>query len=102
MLVRLHTADHIRLASPVQEEQGARPSCHRARIVRFTVGKKHAPVALVRAHRRQGGVSPLLLTCHAGMPSLGQGRQPHGSGPSQAFLTCSAARSAFFWTAASF
>jgi hypothetical protein len=37
MRVRLQTADHRRLPSPVQEAQGATAPCDRARIVRFTV-----------------------------------------------------------------
>src|SRR5947208_9882082 len=37
VLVRLQTAAHRRLTSPVQEEQGATAPRDRARIVRFTV-----------------------------------------------------------------
>jgi hypothetical protein len=51
MFVRLQTADHRRLASPVQEEQGAMAAVDRTRIMRFTVFEKEYPVALVFAHR---------------------------------------------------
>jgi hypothetical protein len=47
----------------------------RARIMRFTVIEKKAPVGLVSAYRRQG-VFSLLLACHAGLPSLGAGTAP--------------------------
>ncbi len=60
MMLRLHTADHIRRASPVQEAQGARAAGDWARIMRFAVYEKEDPVALVFAHRRQGIFSVLL------------------------------------------
>lgn len=46
MLLRLQTADHIRLPSPVQEEQGAPAACDRARIMRFPMGDEHDAIAL--------------------------------------------------------
>jgi hypothetical protein len=52
MLGWLHTADHRRLASPVQEEQGAPAPGHRTRIMRFTMGEQEKPVALRFLHRR--------------------------------------------------
>jgi hypothetical protein len=52
VLVRLHTADHIRLASPVQKEQGAPAPGHRARIMRFAVCQQEEPLALRCTHRR--------------------------------------------------
>jgi len=60
MLVWLHTADHKRGASPVQEAQGASAAGDRTWILRFTVGEQDDPVALCFAHRRRGGVSVLL------------------------------------------
>jgi hypothetical protein len=60
MLGWLHTADHIGLASPVQEEQGAPAPGHRARIMRFAMGEQEKPVALRFLHHRQGMFSALL------------------------------------------
>ena len=60
MLVRLHTADHIRLASPVQEEQGAPAPGHRARIMRFAMGEQEESLALLFLYYRQGMCSALL------------------------------------------
>ena len=60
MLVRLHTADHRRLASPVQEEQDAPAPGHWARIMRFAMGEQDDPVALRFPHHRQGMFSALL------------------------------------------
>ena len=60
MLVRLHTADHIGPASPVQEEQGAPAPDHRARIMRFAMGEQEDSVALRFLHHRQGMCSALL------------------------------------------
>jgi nitrite reductase/ring-hydroxylating ferredoxin subunit len=51
VLLRLQTADHIRLASPVQKEQGTRTTWDRTRIMRFPMGEKAYAVALVCAHR---------------------------------------------------
>jgi len=44
----------------MQEEQGATAPCHRARIVRFTVGEQGEAVSLRFAHRRRGIFSALL------------------------------------------
>jgi hypothetical protein len=52
MLVWLHTADHIGLASPMQEAQGAPTPGHRARIMRFAMGEQESPLALRCTHRR--------------------------------------------------
>jgi hypothetical protein len=60
MLMRLQTADHIRLASPVQKAQRAPAPGHRARIMRFPVDEEDTPVPLVRVHRWQRVFSPLL------------------------------------------
>jgi hypothetical protein len=54
VLVRLQTADHIRLASPVQKEQGTPAPGHRARIVRFAMGEQEEPLALLFPYHRQG------------------------------------------------
>ena len=75
MLVWLHTADHIRRASPVQEEQGARATGDRTRIMRFAMGDQEDPVTLVFAHHRQGIFS--ALPPHTGLlPSLSSARRP--------------------------
>src|SRR4029453_13281873 len=58
--MRLHTADHIRLASPVQEEQGTPAPGHRARIMRFAMGEQEEPLALRFPYDRQGVFSALL------------------------------------------
>ena len=50
MLLRLQTADHIRLPSPVQEEQEAPAAGDRARIMRFPMGDEHDALALVFQH----------------------------------------------------
>jgi hypothetical protein len=60
MLVRLQTADHIRLASPVQKAQRATAPLHRAGIMRFPVDEQNTPVPLVSAHCRQRVFSPLV------------------------------------------
>ena len=75
MRVRLQTADHIRLPSPVQEAQGATAPCDRARIVRFTVCEEVYLVALRFPHLRWGIFSTLLS--HT-LPSLALLRLPHG------------------------
>jgi hypothetical protein len=54
MLVRLQTADHIRLASTVQEAQRAPAAWDRTRIMRFPMGEKEDPLALVFTHHRLG------------------------------------------------
>ena len=59
MLVWLHTADHIRGASPVQEAEGAAAVGDRTGILRFPVGEQEAPIALRFVHHRRG----LLLRC---------------------------------------
>jgi hypothetical protein len=53
VLVGLQTADHRRLASPVQEEQGPPAPGDRTRIVRFPVGKQGEAVALRFVHCRE-------------------------------------------------
>src|SRR5689334_13166185 len=53
MLGRLHTADHRRLAAPVQTEQGAPAPCHRARILRCARGEQEEPLALLCPYHRQ-------------------------------------------------
>lgn len=63
MLARLQTADHIRQASAVQEEQDATAFWHRTRIMWLSMFEQEDPVALVGAHRRQGIFSALLIAC---------------------------------------
>ena len=48
--MRLQTADHIRLASPVEEEQGPPTPSDRTRIVRFPVDEQGAAISLHFAH----------------------------------------------------
>jgi hypothetical protein len=60
VLVRLQTAAHIRLPSPVQEEQCATAAGDRTRIMRFAVFDQEDTVALVFAHRRHEIFSSLL------------------------------------------
>ncbi len=75
MMVWLHTADHIRRASPVHKEQGARAPGDRTRIMRFAVGDQDDPIALVFAHHRQG-IFSVLLPHHGLPPSLSSARRP--------------------------
>jgi hypothetical protein len=60
MLVRLHTADHIRLASPVQKEQGTPAPVNWAWIMRFAMGEQEESLALLFLYYRQGLFSALL------------------------------------------
>ena len=75
MRVRLQTADHRRLPSPVQEKQGPPAPSDRARIVRFTVCEEVYLVALRFPHLRWGIFSTLLS--HT-LSSLALLRLPHG------------------------
>ena len=61
MLVRLQTADHKRLASPVEKAQGPPAPGDRTWIVRFPMGKQIEAVALCFPHHRQRIFSALLL-----------------------------------------
>jgi hypothetical protein len=97
MLVGLQTADHIRLASPVQEAEGAPAAGDRTRILRLPMGEQIEVVALRFPHHRWRVFSALLKAPHPCSPSLG-GMTALGAGPGQASLTFSAARSVFFWT----
>jgi hypothetical protein len=81
MLVGLHTADHIRLASPVQEAEGAPAAGDRTRILWLPVGEQENPLALRLPHHRRRVFSALLEAPHPCSPSLGWGRQHWGHGP---------------------
>jgi hypothetical protein len=85
VLVRLQTADQIRLASLVQEEQGATASSDWTGIMRFAMGEEHDALALHFSHggrrifsvMRRFGQQPRLAPSddpwpHKGLPSLGQ------------------------------
>ena len=48
----LQTADHIRLASPVQEEEGAPAPGNRTWIMRFAVFNQEDSITLLFVHRR--------------------------------------------------
>jgi hypothetical protein len=82
VLVRLQTADHRRLASPVQEEQGAAAPCDWARIMRFPVCEQVDTVALSFAHCRRRIFSVLLPHILSSMACRGF---PHGR-TSEVFL----------------
>ena len=82
MLVRLQTADHKRLASPVEKEQGPPAPGDRTRIVRFPMGEQVDAVALRFLHHRQRIFSALLL--HP-LASSAHSRLPHGR-TSEVFL----------------
>jgi hypothetical protein len=69
MLLRLQTADHIRLPSPVQEEQGAPAACHRARIMRFPMGEEHHALAL-RFPNRGGRICSAMRWPHISLPCV--------------------------------
>ena len=69
MLVRLQTADHIRLASPVQEEQGATAPCDGTRIIGFAIGEEHDALSLL-FENRGGRIFSALLWPHNGLPSM--------------------------------
>ena len=60
MLVRLQTADHIRLASPVQEEQGPPTPSDRTWIVWFPVDEQGEAMPLHFAHGWRRIFSTLL------------------------------------------
>jgi len=81
VLLRLHTADHIRRASPVQEEQSAPTACDWARIMGFTVGKQEDAVTLLCTHHRQRIFScmlhhnRLLSSLCDGLPSRSDARR---------------------------
>jgi hypothetical protein len=53
VLVRLQTADHIRLASLVQEEQRAAAPCDGTWIMGFAIGEEHD--ALSQLCENRGG-----------------------------------------------
>jgi hypothetical protein len=81
VLVRLQTADHIRLASPVQEEQGPPTPSDRTWIVRFPVDEQGEAIPLHFAHcwrRIFSALLPRSLAAIAGWP-------PHGR-TSEVFL----------------
>jgi hypothetical protein len=68
VLLRLHTADHIRLASPVQKAQGATAPGDRTGIVGVAIGEEHNALALLCNNRRERIFSP-MLGAHKGLLS---------------------------------
>jgi len=78
----LQTADHIRLASPVQEEEGAPATGDRTWIMRLAVFNAEDRVALRFAHRRPTIFSALLPYL---LPSIASRWHPHGR-TSEVFL----------------
>jgi hypothetical protein len=50
VIVRLQTADHIRLASTVQEKQCPMATCDRTRIMRLAMGDAHDALSLLFQH----------------------------------------------------
>ena len=83
MLVGLQTADHRRLAAPVQEAQGPPAPGDRTRIVRFPVGKQGEVVAQRFAPCRGRRCSALLPPS---LSSLTRRERPHGR-TSEVFLS---------------
>jgi hypothetical protein len=69
VLVRLQTADHIRLASPVQEEQDAPAPDDGTRILGFAIGEEHN-VLVLGFDNRGGRIFSALLWPHNGLLSL--------------------------------
>ena len=63
MLVRLQTADHIRLASPVQEEQGAPAPDDGTRIMGFAIGEEYHVLVLC-FDNRGGRIFSAMLWLH--------------------------------------
>ena len=82
MLMGLQTADHRRLASPVQEKQCPPAPNDRTRIVWFPVGEEVDAVALRFAHCRRRIFSVLLPHTLSSMACRGL---PHGR-TSEVFL----------------
>jgi hypothetical protein len=64
VLLRLHTADQRRLASPVQEAQRAPAPGDRTRIVGFAIGNEHNTFSLLFKNRRGRIFSPMLWPHH--------------------------------------
>jgi hypothetical protein len=60
VLVRLQTADHIRLASPVQEAQRATAPCDGTGIMGFAIGEEHDALAQLCANR-EGRIFSAML-----------------------------------------
>jgi hypothetical protein len=68
VLLWLHTADHIRLASPMREPQFPRTALHGTRIMRLAMFQEEDAVAVRCADDRQRVFSALLYphgaSCH--------------------------------------
>jgi hypothetical protein len=68
VLLRLHTADHIRLTSPMREPQFPRTALHGTRIMRLAMFQEEDAVAVHCADDRQRVFSALLdphgASCH--------------------------------------
>jgi len=60
VLVRLQTADHIRLASPVQEAQRATAPYDGTRIMGGAIGEEHDALSLLCENRGRRIFSALL------------------------------------------
>jgi hypothetical protein len=60
VLLRLHTADQIRLASPMQEAQHAPAPDDRTWIMGFAIGNEHTTVSLLFKYRRGRNFSLML------------------------------------------
>ena len=60
MIVRLQTADHIRLASTVQETQCTMATFDRTRVMRLAMGDAHDAIAPRFQHGGWGIFSALL------------------------------------------
>jgi hypothetical protein len=66
VFVRLQTADYIRLASLMQEAQGAVAPCDGTRIMGFAIGEEHDALALL-FENRGGRIFSAMLWPHNGL-----------------------------------
>ena len=73
MIVRLQTADHIRLASTVKEEQCTTAAFDRVWIMRFAMGDAHDALSLLFQHSG-GRIFSVMLR----PPENGSGQRRRG------------------------
>ena len=77
MIVRLQTADHIRLASTLKEEQCTTAAFDRAWIMRFAMGDAHDALSLLFQNSRDGIFSAMLRPPENGSGQRRRGRQQY-------------------------
>ena len=80
MLLRLHTADHIRLTSPMDKPQFPRTALHGTRIMRFAMCQQEDPVAVRCTDHWQRMFSTLLHPHGASYPWAPTPSRPHVGG----------------------